>query len=113
MQHTIILCLRNNCLQIEFYYFYFFQDSNPFLKQNLQRTEDLAFWLKQKTDDFVTSTNLKEPLKRLDSAAANGLDNLEKARVKVKQVLSLRHSVNEGTRGQCRDGGQVGLGIRC
>jgi hypothetical protein len=93
MQHTII---RNNCLQIEFYYFYFFQDSNPFLKQNLQRSEDLAFWLKQKTDDFVTSTNLKEPLKRLDSAAANGLDNLEKARLKVKQVLSLIHSVTKG-----------------
>jgi hypothetical protein len=59
------------------------QDSNPFLKENLQRTEDLAFWLKQKTEDFVTSTSLDGPLKRLDSAAANGLESLEKARLRV------------------------------
>ena len=59
------------------------------MKANLQRTEDLAFWLKQKTDDFVTTTYLKEPLKRLDLAAANGLDNMEKARMKVKQKYQL------------------------
>ena len=43
----------------------------------------MAFWLKQKTDDFVTMTNLKGPLKKLDSAAAQGLDNLDTARMKV------------------------------
>ena len=60
-----------------------FQDSNPFLKENLQRSEDLAFWFKQKTEDFVITTNLTGPLKRIDNAAANGLDQLEKARLKV------------------------------
>ena len=63
-----------------------FQDSNPFLKENLQRTEDLAFWLKQKTDDLVTVTNLKGPLKKLDSAAAQSLDNLDKARLQVESL---------------------------
>jgi hypothetical protein len=62
------------------------QDSNPFLKENLQRTEDAAFWLRQKTDDLVTLTNLKGPLKRLDSAAAQSLDSLEKARLQVPML---------------------------
>lgn len=34
------------------------QDSNPILKENFQRTEDVWYWFKQKAEDFVTATQL-------------------------------------------------------
>jgi hypothetical protein len=51
----------------------------------------LAFWFKQKTEDFVTTTNLSGPLKRIDNAAANSLDHFEKARLKVLRKIKLKY----------------------
>lgn len=73
------------------------------MKKNLQLTEDMLYWFKQKTEDFVNITRLsglkiksstkqlnnssfsfsKGPLKSIDYAAANSLDHLEKTRLKV------------------------------
>ena len=65
----------------------FLQDANPVLKASLQRSEDTAYWLRQKTDDLMEATNLKEPLKRLDAAAAQSIVNVEKKTFQVKKNL--------------------------
>ena len=39
--------------------------------------------MKQKTDDLMEATNLKEPLKRLDAAAAQHLTNVEQRTFEV------------------------------
>lgn len=64
------------------------KDSNPLLKESLERSEDVAFWMKQKATDVVVATKLDQPLKQLDSAAANSIDKLNDARKQVKLANS-------------------------
>ena len=54
------------------------KDVNPLVKNSLERSEDIAFWLRQKTNDVVKATKLEEPLKKLDSAAASSVTQVEK-----------------------------------
>ena len=54
------------------------KDVNPLVKNSLERSEDIAFWIRQKTNEVVKATKMEEPLKKLDSAAANSVDKVEK-----------------------------------
>ena len=60
------------------------QDSNPLLKESLQRGEDAAFWMSQKTREIIEATNLDRPLKQMDSMAARTIEDMEK---KTKKVI--------------------------
>ena len=53
------------------------KDVNPLVKNSLEKSEDIAFWIRQKTNDVVKATHLEEPLKKLDSAAANSVTKVE------------------------------------
>ena len=59
------------------------QDSNPLLKESLQRGEDAAFWMKEKTREIIEATNLDRPLMQMDSLAAQTLEDVEKRTKKV------------------------------
>ena len=61
------------------------KDANPLLKESLQRSEDAAFWMKQKAEDVVVATKLDAPLKQLDTAAAKSLEKMEEATTKVTE----------------------------
>ena len=65
-----------------------FQDSNPLLKESLQRGEDAAFWMSQKTREIIEATNLDRPLKQMDSMAAKTLEDVEKRTKKVWYFVS-------------------------
>ena len=53
------------------------------VKESFQRGEDAAFWMRQKTREILTATNLDQPLKQVDSMAAKSLDEMEKRTRKV------------------------------
>ena len=53
------------------------------VKESFQRGEDAAFWMRQKTREIITATNLDQPLKQVDSMAAKSLDEMEKRTRKV------------------------------
>ena len=53
------------------------------LKHSLQRSEDVAFWMKQKASDAIVMTKLDQPLKTIDSAAADTWNRVEKTRINV------------------------------
>jgi len=54
------------------------KDSNPLLKESLQRGEDAAFWMSQKTREIIEATNLDHPLKQMDYIAAKTIEDVEK-----------------------------------
>jgi len=60
------------------------KDSNPLLKESLQRGEDAAFWMSQKTREIIEATNLDRPLKQMDSMAAKTLEDVEKRTKKLR-----------------------------
>lgn len=60
------------------------KDSNPLLKESLQRGEDAAFWMSQKTREIIEATNLDQPLKQMDSMAAKTLEDVEKRTKKLR-----------------------------
>merc|ERR1711962_81264 len=64
------------------------KDVNPLVKNSLERSEDIAFWLRQKTNDVVKATKLEGPLKKLDSAAANSVDKVEKTGNDIRQRIN-------------------------
>lgn len=64
------------------------QDSNPLLKESLQRGEDAAFWMRQKTREVMEATNLDRPLKQMDSLAAKTLDQMEQTTKKVTLFIT-------------------------
>merc|ERR1712062_936112 len=43
------------------------KDSNPLVKESFQRGEDAAFWMRQKTREIITATNLDQPLQQVES----------------------------------------------
>ena len=57
------------------------------LKQSLQRSEEAAFWMKQKAEDVMVATKLDAPLKQLDAAAAAGLTKMEETQKQFKTQL--------------------------
>ena len=57
--------------------FFFLQDSNPLLKESLQRGEDAAFWMSQKTREMIDVANLEQPLKQMDFIAAKTIEDME------------------------------------
>jgi len=61
------------------------KDSNPFLQSSLQRGEDVAFWMRQKTREVIEATNLDGPLKQMDSVAAKTLSDVEKSTRKMRE----------------------------
>ena len=54
------------------------------MKESLQRGEDAAFWMSQKTREIIEATNLDRPLKQMDSMAARTIEDMEK---KTKKVI--------------------------
>merc|ERR1712029_75991 len=64
------------------------KDVNPLVKDSLERSEDIAFWIRQKTNDVVKATKLEEPLKKLDSAAANSVTHVEKTSNNIRQRIN-------------------------
>jgi len=73
------------------------KDVNPTLKSSLEKSEDVAYWLSQKAGDAVVATKLDAPLKRLDSAAAGGIDHVEK---KISETNdSVQAKIKEGIKG--------------
>jgi hypothetical protein len=58
------------------------------LKESLQRGEDAAFWMSQKTREIIEATNLDRPLKQMDSMAAKTLEDVEKRTKKVRKKNS-------------------------
>ena len=83
------------------------KDVNPLVKSSLERSEDVAYWLKEKAENVVTATHLDEPLKKLDTAAANGVIQVEKTSSNVSSLqrntsntlkqtkMQLRHRIAE------------------
>jgi len=61
------------------------KDSNPLLKESLQRGEDAAFWMKEKTREIIEATNLDRPLMQMDSLAAQTLEDVEKRTKKLRE----------------------------
>ncbi len=41
------------------------KDSNPLLKQSLQRSEEAAFWVRQKAGEAIVAANLEQPIKQV------------------------------------------------
>ena len=58
------------------------------MKESLQRGEDAAFWMSQKTREIIEATNLDRPLKQMDSMAAKTLEDVEKRTKKVRKKNS-------------------------
>ena len=58
------------------------------MKESLQRGEDAAFWMSQKTREIIEATNLDRPLKQMDSMAAKTLEDVEKRTKKVWYFVS-------------------------
>ena len=58
------------------------------MKESLQRGEDAAFWMSQKTREIIEATNLDRPLKQMDSMAARTIEDMEK---KTKKVILFFH----------------------
>jgi len=67
------------------------KDSNPLLKESLQRGEDAAFWMSQKTREIIEATNLDRPLKQMDSMAARTIEDMEKKTKKMKENWELNN----------------------
>ena len=65
------------------------KDSNPLVKESLQRSEDLAFWMRDKTEQVLSATRLDQPLKAIDANAARTLEEMESIRTKVKKFPDL------------------------
>ena len=70
-----------------FLLFFFLQDSNPLLKESLQRGEDAAFWMSQKTREMIDVANLEQPLKQMDFIAAKTIEDMEN---KTKMVILIQ-----------------------
>jgi len=64
------------------------KDVNPLVKTSLERSEDVAFWIREKAGDVVTATKMDEQLKRLDSAAAQGMTSVEQTGSNIRQKLN-------------------------
>ncbi len=58
------------------------------VKESLQRGEDAAFWMRQKTREIIEATSLDRPLKQIDSYAAKTLENMEKSTKQVNFFLN-------------------------
>ena len=58
------------------------------MKESLQRGEDAAFWMSQKTREIIEATNLDRPLKQMASMAAKTLEDVEKRTKKVRKKNS-------------------------
>ena len=61
------------------------KDVNPTVKSGLQRSEDVAVWLKEKAGSVVAATKMEAPLKRLDSAAADGVVRIGETTTNVRK----------------------------
>jgi len=61
------------------------KDANPMVKEAFQRGEDAAFWMRQKTRELITATNLDQPLKQADSMAAKSFDEVERRTRKMRE----------------------------
>ena len=57
------------------------------MKESLQRGEDAAFWMSQKTREIIEATNLDRPLKQMDSMAAQTLEDVEERTKKVWYIF--------------------------
>ena len=61
----------------------FFQDSNPVVKESFEKGEDMAYWMKDKTDRALSLTGLDQPLKQMDARAAQSWEGAENMRRRV------------------------------
>lgn len=56
------------------------------MKETLQRSEDAAYWMRQKAGDVVVATKLDEPLKKLDAVAAQSIGKVEETSIRVSTM---------------------------
>ena len=74
------------------------KDSNPLVKESLQRSEDLAFWMRDKTEQVLSATRLDQPLKAMDANAARTLEEVENIRSKVEHFLHRKNKIHSNSR---------------
>lgn len=67
-------------------FYYAFQQTNPYLKEGLERSEDYAFWMRQKANEVIHKTHLDQPLKQLDVFAAQGITRVEETTKYVNTI---------------------------
>ena len=53
------------------------------MQRGFERSEDAAYWMKEKAGDIVTVTKWDDSLKTLDNVAANGVVKLENTHTNV------------------------------
>ena len=68
---------------------FFFQDSNPLFKESFERGEEMAYWMKDKTDRALSLTGLDQPLKQMDAKAAQSWEEAENMRRRVSDFYIL------------------------
>ena len=83
-----IILVIHNTMEYIYSTYGVMKDVNPLVKNSLEKSEDIAFWIRQKTNDVVKATHLEEPLKKLDSAAANSVTKVEQTSNDVRLFSS-------------------------
>ena len=58
------------------------------MKETMEIGENTAYWMEQKAEYLVTVTKMDEPLKKLDSAALNGVVKIENTQTDVSNYSS-------------------------
>lgn len=59
------------------------KDSNPLFKESFERGEEMAYWMKDKTDRALSLTGLDQPLKQMDAKAAQSWEEAENMRRRI------------------------------
>ena len=84
-----IILVIHNTMEYIYSTYGVMKDVNPLVKNSLEKSEDIAFWIRQKTNDVVKATHLEEPLKKLDSAAANSVTKVEQTSNDVRFLTNI------------------------
>ena len=89
-----IILVIHNTMEYIYSTYGVMKDVNPLVKNSLEKSEDIAFWIRQKTNDVVKATHLEEPLKKLDAAAANSVTKVEQTSNDVRLSTNFNTRVN-------------------
>jgi len=76
------------------------KEQHPIVKGTMEFAENAAYWVEQKAENVVTGTKMDESLKKLDSAAFNGVVKIEDTHNNVRNRF---RSANEMVRTQIDD----------
>lgn len=76
------------------------KDKHPVVKGTMEYGENVAYWMEQQAEYVATSTKMDEQLKKLDSAALNGVVKIEDTHNNVRNRF---HSANKVVRTRIED----------